>query len=104
MGFRRYTITPNSITVQWGEVECLSRNGVITGYTFQVLRNGAVEGTVEVGGDVREATVPGLTPSTTYDIQVAAVNSVGTGPFNNTVDFHTEGEYIILGPDAVLVI
>ncbi|CAI8040280.1 Protein sidekick-2, partial [Geodia barretti] len=28
--FRRVTITPNSITVQWGELECLGRNGVIT--------------------------------------------------------------------------
>ena len=104
MGFRRYTITPNSITVQWGEVECVDRNGVITGYTVQVLRNGGVEGTLKVGGDVLEATVTGLTPSTTYIVQVAAVNSVGTGPFNNTIYFHTEGEYLILGPDAVLVI
>ena len=103
MGFRRYTITPNSITVQWGEVECLSRDGVITGYTVLVLRNGALEGTVEIGSDVLEATVPGLTPSTTYIVQVAAVNSVGTGPFNSTC-FDTEGKYLILGPDAVLVI
>ena len=91
---RIVTITPNSITVQWGEVECLGRNGVITGYTVQVLKNGAVQGTVEVGGDVLEATVPGLTPSTTYSVQMAAVNSVGTGPFTSSIFFQTEGEYL----------
>ena len=73
-------------------MECLCRNGIITGYTVQVLKNGAVERTVEVGGDILEATVPGLTPSTTYSAQVAAVNSVGIGPFNGTIYFLTEGE------------
>ena len=61
------------------------------------MRNGGVEKTVEVGGDVLKATVPGLTPSTTYIVQVAAVNSAGTGPFNSTY-FDTEGEYLVLGP------
>ena len=37
---------------------------------------------VEVQGDTREATVYGLTPSTQYTVQVAAVNSAGTGPYN----------------------
>ena len=64
----------------------------MTGYTVQVLRNGGVEETVEVGGDVLEATVPGLTPSTTYSVQVAAVNCVGTGPFTSSIFFQTEGE------------
>ena len=90
--FRRDAITPNSITAQWREVECLGRNGVITGYTIRVKRNGVVEGRIEVGDDVLEATVPGLTPSTTYSVQVAAVNSAGTGPFTGSIYFQTEGE------------
>ena len=90
--FRIGTITPKSITVHWGDIECLRRNGVITGYTIQVSRNGRVEGTVEVGGNVLEATVTGLTPSTTYSVQVAAVNSAGTGPFTGSIYFQTEGE------------
>ena len=99
--FRRGTITPNNITVHWGDIECLCRNGVITGYTIQVSRNGRVEGTVEVGGNVLEATVPGLTPSTTYSVQVAAVNSAGTGPFTGSIYFQTEGEYIAIGLEAM---
>ena len=35
------------------------------------------------GGSVTEATISGLTPSTTYSIEVAAVNSVGTGAYSD---------------------
>ena len=35
------------------------------------------------GGSVTEATIFGLTPSTTYFIEVATVNSVGTGIYSD---------------------
>ena len=35
------------------------------------------------GGSVTEATISGLTPSTTYSIEVAAVNSAGTGVYSS---------------------
>ena len=35
------------------------------------------------GGNVTEATISGLTPSTTYSIEVAAVNSAGTGVYSS---------------------
>ena len=39
-------------------------------------------------GDQREAGISGLKSSTLYDIRIAAVNSVGTGPFTS-IDFIT---------------
>ena len=36
-------------------------------------------------------TISGLTPSTNYSIEVAAVNSAGTGVYNDTVTGRTEG-------------
>ena len=93
---RSGTVTPNSITVHWEEVDCLDRNGAITGYIARALSNGREEGTASVGGDDREATISGLTPSTQYIVQVAAVNSAGTGPYspiarlhNTRVEMHT---------------
>ena len=71
---RSGTVTPNSITVHWEEVDCLDRNGAITGYVSRALSNGREEGTASVGGDDREATISGLTPSTQYIVQVAPVN------------------------------
>ena len=84
-------MTPNSITVHWEEVDCLDRNGAITGYVARALSNGREKGTASVGGDDREATISGLTPSTQYIVQVAAVNSAGTGPYSPIALYGTEG-------------
>ena len=35
------------------------------------------------GGSVTEATISGLTPSTNYSIEVAAVNNIGTGVYSS---------------------
>ena len=35
------------------------------------------------GGDASEATISGLTPSTTYSIEVTAVNSAGIGAYSS---------------------
>ena len=85
---------PNSITVRWKEVDCLLRNGMITGYTAQAVRNGEVEGTASVGGDARQATISGLESSTEYSVQVATVNGAGTGPFSSPpITVMSSGEY-----------
>ena len=76
-------VTVNSITVQWGEVPCIDRNGEITGYTVEVTLSGMVVATENVNdGSARRVTASGLTPATEYTVTVAAVNSVGTGPFS----------------------
>ena len=81
-GISEGPVTANSITVQWGEVLCLDRNGEITGYTVEVTLSGMVVATENVNdGSARRGTVSGLNPSTDYFVLVAAVNSVGTGPF-----------------------
>ena len=44
------------------------------------------------GANVREATLSGLSPSTLYSVQVAAVNGAGTGPYSG-VSVRTNGEF-----------
>ena len=47
-------VTPNTITVQWGEVSCLHRNGEITGYIVEAVTSGEVVGIVNINdGDAR---------------------------------------------------
>jgi hypothetical protein len=90
---RSGTVTASSITVHWGEVPCLDRNGEITGYRAHAVRSGMVEGTASVGGDVRQATISGLSPSTVYTVQVAAVNGAGTGQYSSGISVRTSGRF-----------
>ena len=48
------------------------------------------------GGSITEATTSNLMSSTTYSIQVAAVNSAGTGPYSFSLDAMTGGKLIDL--------
>ena len=79
-GIREVSVTVRSITVQWGEVPCLDRNGEIIGYTVEVTLSGMVVATENVNDG--SGTVSGLNPSTDYVVLVAAVNSAGTGSFS----------------------
>ena len=74
-------------------MSCLERNGEITSYRAQAVINGMVERTASVGGDARQATISGLSPSTSYTVQVAAVNGAGTGPYSFGISVRTSGKF-----------
>ena len=83
--------TATTITLTWDEINCVDRNGVVTGYmvqygitTFNTLLN--VTGT---SASDRTFTASGLVPLTTYMFRIAAVNSDGVGPYNVSHSFHT---------------
>ena len=76
--------TSSTISIQWEAVPCIHRNGRITGYIiwYKEVCGGAFIN-VSVTGDQTEANITGLQSSTFYDVRIAAVNSVGTGPFTS---------------------
>ena len=74
-------------------MSCLERNGEISGYRAQAVRNGIVEGTASVSGGARRATISGLSPSTLYSAKVAAVNGAGSGPYSSGISVRTSGEF-----------
>ena len=86
--------TSSSITVQWGAVDCIHHNGDITGYSvrYGVQGSGSTQTRDSSGGDTRQTTIPGLNPSTTYFIQVAAVNSAGIGVYSMPHIIQTAGQ------------
>ena len=76
---RAVEITSTIITIAWDAVNCTERNSNITGYVVRYTTPSTsgndsvmVAGTGDAGGMV---TIDGLTPSTQFSIQVAAVNS-----------------------------
>ena len=82
-------INSTAITVQWEMIPCIEQNGDITGY---IVRYGSQTQSVS-GGSVTETTISNLTPSTTYNVRVAAVNDADTGPFSSNVSIITAGMY-----------
>ena len=94
------TVLSTSITVGWNTVECIERNGVIDNYIVRFGPEGGVQSdsTVQSGGiDVAGTyNASGLTPFTNYSFEVAAVNSVDTGPFTATLIIQTDedGEHL----------
>ena len=89
-------ITSFNITVQWGPVDCIDRNGDITGYSVQYgVQGSGITQTMNVtGGAATETTITELTPSTTYSIEVAAMNTINTGKYSDPLSVITEGKPI----------
>ena len=90
-------VTSSNITAQWGAVDCIDRNGDITGYSVRY----GVQGTAEGDRTVKMATgnssggmytISGLSAATVYTVEVAAVNSVGTGVYSSAIDQLTSGK------------
>ena len=67
-------------------MDCIYRNGDITGYSVRVMRNGDVLRIV-YANDTQNVTISELSP---YNISVAAVNRNGTGVYSDHIATTTE--------------
>ena len=85
--------TRDTITVQWEEVDCIDRNGLIIGYRIRAMTS-EEDDRIETVDDVREATISGLSPSSEYTVSVAAVNSQDIGPYSDGMMVETAGMQI----------
>ena len=87
-------VTKSSITVQWRPVDCIHRNGDITGYSvrYGVQGSGNPQNVYVSGGTTIETTISGMGSDTTYSIEVAAVNSAGTGMYSSPTAVSTLSE------------
>ena len=78
-GLSVQSVMATSVVLTWNEMDCLQRNGDITGYMIQYVRDSQL---ITDLSSTRTYTVQELIPFTEYSFSVAAVNSVGTGPFS----------------------
>ena len=91
------SVTSSTINVQWGMVPCIHQNGPITGYSvrYGVMGSGSTQTVTVSGASQTETIISDLMPSTTYDVQVAAVNGAGTGVYSNPTSQLTQGLCVI---------
>ena len=78
-----------SITLQWEEVDCLHRNGNITGYSVRYSHSGT---TLLKISNTTKVTISQLTASTTYSIEIAGVSSIGIGNYSLPLNATTDGK------------
>ena len=72
----------NNLT--WNEVNCSQRNGLITGYTV-MISNSSITYMYNLTNTETYIILNNLVIGTEYNISIAAVNSVGRGPFSNPI-------------------
>ena len=85
-------MTATNITVQWEPVNCIDRNGNITSYALRYrVQNTTVFQTLVVP-KVYRAVLSNLKSSTSYEIEVAAVNSAGRGVYSSITVGNTIGK------------
>ena len=87
------SVESRSLSVVWETVPCLHQGGPIAGYTLRYSNGTSIVNTTVEGS--RQYVLTGLTPFTSYSVQVAAVNDGGTGPYSDpalTVETLQDGE------------
>ena len=70
-----------SPSVVWATVPCPDQRGPITGYKLRYSNGTVIVNATREGN--RQYVLTGLTPFTSYSVQVAAVNDGGTGKYSN---------------------
>ena len=81
----------STITMRWSPVKCIHRNADVTGYSvrYRIQGNGSIQTVNVIGEDITDMSISGLKSSTTYSIEVAAVNSAGIGMYSNPLNVTT---------------
>ena len=89
-------VTSSTISVQWGSVPCIHQNGDITGYSvqYEVMGSGNTQTMPVSGAGTTQTTISGLIPSTTYSIEVTAVNNDLIGQYSMVESALTEGLHL----------
>ena len=87
-GLTSTSMESRSLSLVWETVPCPLQGGPITGYRLRRHSNGtSIVNTTGEGN--RQYVLTGLTPFTSYSVQVAAVNDGGTGPYSTPLTVET---------------
>ena len=82
-------LNSTSIRVEWDEVECTQRNGIIASYVIQYNNiNGSSQKEVIANAESTSIVINGLNRFS-FSFSIAAVNSIGTGVFSEMITFFT---------------
>ena len=78
-------VGPLKIHVVWGPVECIHRNGAITGYRVCHTNLNTLSKICSPSSGGGTSLDISVSSGGVYGVQVAGINAVGEGPFSNEV-------------------
>ena len=79
---------PTTVDLNWSPVPMEKRNGIITGYTVQVVGPDSPGEIPVQSAGTTSVEIPGLRPFTSYTFNISAMTKAGTGPAA-TISFKT---------------
>ena len=82
-------ITATSFTVSWQPLPACEQNGVITGYTISVTKEGMPVTARNVTANVLSMKISSLTPFVTYGVRMSASSVIGQGMLSPEVTIRT---------------
>ena len=85
------TMSSTSLTLRWALPPEENRNGIISGYSINVTSNATGDMTI-LSTTANTFSVTSLSPYTTYLCSVAALTSVGLGPYTIPLTVRTDEE------------
>lgn len=91
----------------WQAPDLADQNGIIIGYAINVTQVGSGQ-SYQVTSNTNTLYLDSLLPFTTYTCRIAAMTSVGVGPYSIAVSFLTDeagvsrGAWAFLGMQSVL--
>ena len=89
--------TSRSVNVSWDSIDCIERNGVITGYEVEFHHMATI--VIPLGEVVGETfTADSLQPFSVYTFRVAGVNIAGRGQFTDVIIIRTleDGVFFVM--------
>ena len=84
-----------NISVQWEMVPCTDQNGAITSYSVRYVETESGS-TQTVSTTERQLVISGVSTSTNYSVEVAAVNSAGIGVYSSPILVTTDRKTITM--------
>ena len=82
---------PTTAELSWTPLPVEKRNGVINGYTIQVVGPDSSQEISVQDAETTTVEVPGLGPFTSYTVHVSAMTKAGTGPVASISSTTPEG-------------
>lgn len=82
--------TLTSATVLWKRLDCMYRNGLITGHILRYNSESGMPHFIDTQNATSSYQLKGLTACTRYTLRIAAENEAGIGPFSDPKSFNTK--------------